>query len=180
VTDAPVELAGALRAALPPGYSDEAIAPRTAGTGSLGRPRYVVQAEWRGGPVIREAKVLVPSGWNYAHGDGGGMHVETIACGPARSPDPHYRVAGNILVRRLSPNSRKIEAKSDPQVLLARRMLGLMGRELANCHSASDRAEDIRRDLHARGQDWLYERAKAAADFVAREQREYVDQIGHD
>ena len=179
VTDAPTNFVDALRAALPAGYSKEAISPRSAGTGSLGRPRFVIQAEWRGGPVLREAKALVPSGWTYVHGGGGQLHVETIATGRARAPDPHYRVVGSILVRRLSPNSRKIEAKTDPNVLLKRRMLELMGHELANCHAESDRAADTQRDLSTRDPDWLRKAAKAAAGFVAEEQREYAADTRH-
>ena len=76
LADAPPNFAEALRAALPEGFADEAISPRTAGTGSLGRPRFVVQANWRGGPVLREAKALVPSGWAYAHGNDGRLYVE--------------------------------------------------------------------------------------------------------
>ena len=178
LADAPPNFAKALRGALPEGFADEAISPRTAGTGSLGRPRFVVQADWRGGPVLREAKALVPSGWAYAHGNDGRLYVESIATGRARAPDPHYRVVGSILVRRLSPNSRKIEAKTDPKVLLKRRMLELMGHELANCHAESARAVDIRRDLSARDPDWLRKAAKAAAEFVAEEQRAYAARAG--
>ena len=179
VTDAPANFVDALRAALPGGFTDEAISLRTAGTGSLGRPRFVGQAEWRGGPVLREAKALVPSGWAYVHGGSGQLHVETIATGRARAPDPHYRVVARILVRRLSPNSRKIEAKTAPNVLLKRRMLELMGHELANCHAGSDRAADIRHDLTARDRDWLGKAATAAAAFVAEEQREYAADTRH-
>lgn len=179
VVDAPADFVDALRAALPPGCADVAIAPRSAGTGSLGRPRFVGQAEWRGGPVLREAKALVPSGWDYVHGGVSRLHLATIATGRARAPDPHYRVTGSILVRRLSPNSRKIEAKTDANLLLRRRVLKLMGRELANCHAESDRAAAIEHDLSGRDRDWLRAAAKAAAAFVADEQRDYAAETRH-
>jgi hypothetical protein len=37
------------------------------GTGGLGCPRFVAIAKWRGGRVVREAKALVPSAWEWAH-----------------------------------------------------------------------------------------------------------------
>ena len=175
VADPPEDFAAALHGALPTDLDGLAISPRTAGTGSLGRPRFVIQATWRGGPVLREGKALAPSGWAYAHGGDGSPHVEAIASGRARAPDPHYRVAGSILVRRLSPNSRKIEAKTAPNVLLRTGMLRLMGFELANCHSAHPgRVEAVRRDLKSRDPDWLRAPAKTAAAFVAGEQRGYA------
>ena len=35
-----------------------------------GRPRYVAVGYWRGGQVLREAKALVPSAWNWANDPG--------------------------------------------------------------------------------------------------------------
>ena len=36
---------------------------RTAGAGSLGRPRFVGTMEWHGFPILREAKAALPSAW---------------------------------------------------------------------------------------------------------------------
>src|SRR3954454_9636590 len=58
----------ALIGALPQGTAIVRFAARTAGGGSLGRLRYVVIGDWRGGRVLREAKALVPSPWDWAHG----------------------------------------------------------------------------------------------------------------
>ena len=38
------------------------------GGGSLGRPRFVAVANWRGGRIVREAKAVAPSAWSWAHG----------------------------------------------------------------------------------------------------------------
>ena len=43
-------------------------ARRRAGTGSLGRPRWIGIADWRGAPIVREAKALVTSAWSRARG----------------------------------------------------------------------------------------------------------------
>ena len=166
----------ALQASLP----DPAIAfapkPRTAGTGSLGRPRYVALADWRGGPVLREAKALAMSAWSLRHDPADtAIHAGTIAAGPARSPDPQYRISGDVLVRRLSPNSRKIEVDGDLDILLSRDMLDLMGFEIGNCHSDdATRVTAILQDLDRRGPDWLRTAAKAAAAAVGSEQAEFA------
>ena len=68
----PAEPPGNVRAALagnlPSGAVDARFARRTAGGGSLGRPRFVAIADWHGGRAVREAKALVPSAWDWAHG----------------------------------------------------------------------------------------------------------------
>jgi len=167
--------AQALAGALPPGSGPFVPKPRTAGTGSLGRPRFVAYAEWQGGPVLREAKALVPSAWPLYHRPQDlAIHAGEIAGGRLRAADPHYRVSGRILVRRLSPNSRKIEIDHDPEVLLSPTMLELMGFEIANCHSNNATAvAAIRLDLKARGNEWLHEAARAAAMNVSAEQKAY-------
>lgn len=157
--------------ALPQGAVPQKFAPRTAGTGSLGRPRFVVCARWRGGPVIREAKALLASAWTLAHGPpGAAIRAGEIAAGPFRAPDPHYVVDKGIVVRRLSPNSRKLEVKKDPTTLLDPRLLTMMGLEIANCHAPSGAAaEAVPADLKGRGPDWLQRAAKAIADDVVQE-----------
>ena len=37
-----------------------------------------------------------------------------IATGAYRAPDPWYAVADDVIVRRLSPNNRKLDAESHP------------------------------------------------------------------
>ena len=59
---------------------------RTAGTGSLGRPRWLGYGTWRSGPLLRECKALVPSGWTRKHGDGNRASLNDIACGRYRAP----------------------------------------------------------------------------------------------
>ena len=68
---------GALLAALPPGSPPPQIWYRSAGVGSLGRPRWVAQSVWCGDWVIREAKGVVPSGWTRVH-DGAGRALRCI------------------------------------------------------------------------------------------------------
>jgi hypothetical protein len=167
-----------LRAAMPDPDLALSFAPRRAGTGSLGRPRFVAQGAWRGGPILREAKALLISSWARRHARRGSpIRAAEIAGGRHRAPDPHYRVVDDILVRRLSPNSRKIEVEdaADAALLLSHRMLALMGQEVAACH-ADDRRRlpALEEDLRRRDAAWLAAAAAAAAAQVTEDQKEFA------
>ncbi len=157
----------ALQAALPPGARILHLAPRTAGTGSLGRPRWVALAEWRGGLVAREAKAVVASGWVLPP-DRGHRAIRSLeaATSAFRVPDPWYGVADHIAVRRLSPSNRKIEVAKDPGLLLAPAMLTAMGHEIASLHRANSAAKPLCRQLDALPGRWLKRAAEAAADMT--------------
>ena len=181
----------ALLAALPPGAGAEEsdMWYREAGLGSLGRPRWVVQAQWRGDAVVREAKGVVLSAWTWVRKDQGpAPRCLEIATGRHRAPDPWYRVADGIAVRLLSPNNRKIETDKPlgednkngtektlgKDVLLSSWMLTLMGRELAAVHlgtggEGQDTGKRIRENLDQRereNKDWLARRTEQAARSV--------------
>lgn len=125
-----------LVAALPAPRPKPVMGPHRSGVGSLGRPRFVAIAEWRGGTVIREAKAMVPSAWNRANRPNEtSLAVNAIAHGACRAPDPHYHEAEGVLIRRRSPSNRKIEMETGLGPLLAPRLITLMGRETAACHA---------------------------------------------
>jgi hypothetical protein len=150
---------------------------RTAGAGSLGRPRWVGRAEWQGGPVVREAKALLPSAWTRTHGGDTASvaRCSEMASGRYRAVDPWYRAADGIVVRRLSPNNRKIEAEDDIQTLLAAPMLQVMGLELANVHlGVADARQAIKKDLQRRDAGWLAGNAGKMAALIRREQAEWA------
>jgi hypothetical protein len=147
--------------------------PRTAGTGSLGRPRWLGYGTWRDGPLLREAKALVPSGWTRVHG-GDSLKLNAIARGRFRAPDPWYHATGAVLLRRLSANNRKLEVKKKRDItrLLHPTMLNCMGRDLAAVHlGVADRRDTVRRDLAGRKRDWLRANVEVALAFVADEYR---------
>jgi hypothetical protein len=149
---------------------------RAAGTGSLGRPRWVGYGLWRGAPLLREVKALVPSGWTRVHGGSRRLRVNDIAGGRYRSPDPWYAARGSLLVRRLSPNNRKLEIDDDlgAKELLDPDMLSAMGRELAAVHlGVDDRRDAVRADLEARKRRSFRRHVETAAEFVRGEQREW-------
>jgi uncharacterized protein (DUF2252 family) len=167
----------ALKSALPAAGIDLAYWPRTAGTGSLGRPRWVGFGLWRDAPLVREAKAMVASGWTRAHGPAGArLRCEEIASARHRSPDPWYRLKGTVLVRRLSPNNRKLDLAEVDAVteLVNDEVLWAMGRDLAAIHlGTGDHQAAIARDLARRKPQWLRTATKAAAAFVRREHKEW-------
>uniref|UniRef100_B0T7A7 DUF2252 domain-containing protein n=1 Tax=Caulobacter sp. (strain K31) TaxID=366602 RepID=B0T7A7_CAUSK len=162
-----------LREAMPDPTAAFAAFPRSAGLGSLGRPRFVARTAWRGGPVLREAKAVVVSAWVLRHGGDATVRIADIAGGRFRAPDPHYRVADGVVVRRLSPSSRKIEAKDskDRALLLSLDMLTAMGREIAACHAGDrDRAPALGEHLRSLTPGWLQDHARVAASQVEADQ----------
>jgi hypothetical protein len=160
-----------LLAALPEPGLPARICRRVAGMGSLGRPRFVALAAWRGGGVAREAKATAPSAWVWASG-------RAAARGPvASSADPTVRREGRWLVRRLAPHCTRIELPDLPRERDEERLLAAMGFETATVHLrlAPRRArERLRREVRARaGSGWLNELAKVFTDAIDRDWRRY-------
>ena len=63
----PSAVQAGLRRSLPPDAVVERFASRRKGGGGLGRPRFVAIATWRGGNIVREAKAIVASAWDWVH-----------------------------------------------------------------------------------------------------------------
>jgi hypothetical protein len=176
-TPAPKRYVEALASAMPEGKLAMRTAPRTAGTGSLGRPRWIGVADWRGAPVVREVKVILASAWPPGRpctGAEQAMRNDAAARGKYRANDPWYRLKANLLARRLSPNNRKLEAQGGSIDLLTPDMLRAMGLELANVHlGTGNRRAAIQRDLERRESDWLRTNAKQAAAAVTRDYQDW-------
>jgi hypothetical protein len=161
----------ALGAALPDPELPVRVCRRVAGMGSLGRPRFVALAEWRGGRLAREAKATAPSAWVWATGQ-----ADPAPGAPTlSSPDPTVHRAGRWLVRRLAPHCTRIELADLPREREEERLLHAMGFETANVHLATRGArERIRRELRGRdGGRWLNELAKILADAIERDWRRF-------
>src|SRR5260370_785627 len=78
------------------------------------------------------------------------------ATGRYRAPDPWYAVADEVMVRRLSPNNRKLDAETHPLELIDKRMLRLMAHDLASIHlGLKDARKTIEHDLRKRGATFL-------------------------
>ncbi|MBN8911175.1 MAG: DUF2252 family protein [Rhizobiales bacterium] len=173
---APDRFRKALRQEMPEPRLPFDTARRVAGTGSLGRPRWIGVADWRGAPIVREAKAVLTSAWSLARGKPSEpVRLAEIAAGRFRAPDPWYRVANGIVSRRLSPNNRKIEAGAIDDRLHGRRMLKTMGFELANIHaSARGAGAAIARDLKMRRADWLRTATEAATQAVQADYKQFT------
>ena len=152
------------------------FARRRAGVGSLGRPRWVGVATWRGSDVVREAKARVSSAWTLVHPQRAmNRTAEAILAGPFRAPDPWYRLTPTVVTRRLSPNARRIELEDAPE-LVSPQLLDAMGHELANIHRGSRRGGTILlRDLERRPHAWLRRAVDTAAHFVSGEFRAFAN-----
>jgi hypothetical protein len=158
-----------LNASLPKETTNILYRRRIAGGGSLGRPRYVAIADWHGGRILREAKALVPSAWTWVYGKQPSGLLE-LARSKYRAPDPFLDIHGKFVVRRLAPDSRKIELNEKSATHVAGEFLQAMAFDLASVHAAGSAGADaLRRDLKKRPHDWLYDAAKTAAAAVEKD-----------
>jgi hypothetical protein len=183
----------ALIRALPKGADVVRFATRTAGGGSLGRPRYVAIADWRGGRMVREAKALVPSAWDWTHcSPNASPRFVDLAMAPMRAPDPNLTVTDGFLVRRLAPDSRKAELSKHPgdqlqdtvleklevkNIPLQNKLLTAMGREIGPLHAATADVQAVKTDLNGRNADWLHVASKKAADAVKEDFKAWTEAV---
>lgn len=167
-------LRGLLRS-LPKDIASVRFARRTKGGGGLGRPRYIAEAAWRGGHIVREAKALVPSAWTWAHGEKKPkLYFLALAEGPYRSPDPWLTVRRDFVYRRIAPDSRKLDLDAAAQARLPQKALTAMGFDLGAIHAARKKLKKkIFKDLDARPDGWLAKAARRAAADVRRDFKEW-------
>lgn len=164
--DPPSRVRKALMRTLPDGAVVHRFATRRKGGGGLGRPRYVAVAEWNGGPLLREAKASVPSAWTWAHSKAGRSRFLDVAGGRYRSPDPSLKSDEGYMLRRVSPDSRKLDLKDVAKRGLGTVLIEAMGRDIGSIHAVHRRASLVARDLVARAPGWLAEAAAAAQRAV--------------
>jgi Uncharacterized protein conserved in bacteria (DUF2252) len=174
----PPHIAEALIASLPAGIDKKNVRLSRMlrkGGGSLGRPRYIAIAYWRGGQVLREAKALVPSAWTWAQGHKSqkSSFLE-LTNGPYRAPDPFLHVRDKFILRRIAADSRKIELGDDAGLTVRLELLRAMGFDLASIHAAgSPGVRALRADLKKRPRNWLNAAVKTAAAAVRRDYEEW-------
>jgi hypothetical protein len=168
----PAGARAAIERCMPEKGLEYGYARRGAGLGSRGHQRYVALTNWRGGMLAREAKALVPSAtvWlRSPHGTGSLLYPDILRRA-VRVPDPHFKVEGCWIVRRLSPSCRKINLVDLPSKRNEERMLYAMGWETANVHLSTPAAiAAVKHDLKRRPARWLLEAALAMAKTVRKE-----------
>jgi Uncharacterized protein conserved in bacteria (DUF2252) len=160
-----------LERALPEAEGKLQILHRTAGLGSLGRPRYVAIGQTGGGMVARETKAMLPSAFAW----GSGIEEERFFCGrlaerAIRAHDPFYRTVDAWVVRRLGPHCSAILLADFPRRSDERCIFDAMGRETANVHwGTPDKIGAIRKDLKRRKGRWLRDAAAAMAEATLKD-----------
>ena len=151
---------------------------RISGLGSLGRPRFLALADWRGGKIAREAKSLVPSACLWAR-DGQGVKeilYQAILEQTVRCHDPLVRVEGSWLLRRLSPYCSRIELTALPRRRDEGKLLYAMGWETANVHLGDHKVlKDIQRDLAKRKAKWLRNATKAMTRATLTDWKDWAE-----
>jgi hypothetical protein len=158
---------------MPAGGLQWRLVRRRAGLGSLGRPRYVVLAEWSGGLIAREAKAMAPSACAWAEKRKGSAPIlyQEVIDRAVRCRDPFVKLQKRWIVRRLAPDCSRIELSALPKERDEIRLLHAMGWETANVHLGSARATALVADVKQRPRGWLLDAARkmekaVLADFA--------------
>jgi uncharacterized protein (DUF2252 family) len=163
----PVNVRDLLALAMPPGAKVKRVSAWQKGGGSLGRPRYLAVAQWQGGRVVREAKLLVPSGWSWAHGhDEQRVRFLDAAQGKHRSPDAVLTARDGYILRRLAPDTQKLSAKQLARSGSAADVLQAMGHEVGAIHAVHKHAGKVLAHVSERRKGWLNALSADAEAFV--------------
>ncbi|HET9407114.1 MAG TPA: DUF2252 family protein [Candidatus Sulfotelmatobacter sp.] len=170
VKNVPISAIDALEHLMPAKGISYRVAHRVAGLGSLGHARYVAIADWHGGRIAREAKVLVASASSWAQDETRSAEIfyQTAITRAVRCLDPFVQLRGRWIVRRLSPHCSRIELATLNAKNEELRLLRAMGWETANIHLGTPNApKRILQDLRKRKADWLH----AATDDMLKQVR---------
>lgn len=173
----PAKVAELLTTHLPEGAAIRRYARRIAGLGSLGRPRFVLLADFGGALLAREAKAMLPSGWNWSLGEPQApLSCDAILRQAVRVPDPWLSFAtgkkqlSGWVVRRLAPHCCRVELTDLPKVRDHGRILRAMGRETANIHLGSkDRITAVQEHLRQTKSNWLSHAATKMAEATRQD-----------
>ena len=175
----PSPVRGMLARHLPePGLSFR-VAQRIAGVGSLGRPRVVAIATWDDALVAREAKLSLPSAYEWALGRASKpLRGANLVRTAVRCQDPTYRMdhAGGRawVVRRLAPHCSRIELNELPNRRDEIALFRAMGAETANLHLASRTAMSaVRADLARRKGRWFQAASEAMLEATLQDWQDW-------
>lgn len=147
------------------------ISARSAGVGSLGRPRFAGLGEWRGGPLAVEVKGRMPSCFG---GRAPSDLAERLSHGATRAPEPTLRHADGFVIRRLAPDSRKLEF-ADLGDRLMGKLLRAMGEDVGAAHAGLGDARAVGAEFDKLPGEWLASAAERVAGWTRDEWRAYRD-----
>jgi len=149
------------------------ILHRIAGVGSLGRPRYMLLAKWKGGLIARETKPGVPSACYFAarHVAPYKSYQVDIINRSIRAPDPGFTSENGWLLRKLTPEAGSIDAGDLSNLEDEAELFYKMGWEIANVHIGSPKVaiEGVQNDLKNRPQGWLLSSATAMKSAIEQD-----------
>ncbi len=181
--DPPKDAEKALRSALPIDATNEEFFERNknspAGMGSRGKPRYYALAMWKGAKILREAKAIVPSALQCFNSAGSGQGLQEMLDLSVRCPDPFHRIHDQWIVRRLAPDSEKIELKkldkAGANADETRELFRNMGAELSNLHcgTAGQNLEILKRQVKERDIAWFQEKVKEWTQSVQADFKDF-------
>ena len=164
-----------LTRALPKQPVDLHFVHRPAGLGSLGRERFAAVATWSGGFVAREAKTLTVSAVHWLSNERGVTNrYGEILERAVRAYDPSLSVRKGWVLRRLAPDSRKIEIEELRRSSELGPFLEAMGWELGNIHLSTPKRRDaILHDLECRKTRWLQKATEQMVDATVRDWKDW-------
>jgi hypothetical protein len=170
--DLPESAKSALEGHLPSTRTPYRVVRRVAGVGSLGRQRFVAIADWAGGRIAREVKALTPpaTSWINREGTHRNTHYAEVLNTAVRARDLCADVFESWIVRRLAPDTTRIEVSHVGKVQTQRRLLKAMGREAANVHLGTLGSKElITNDLAKRPINWLLRAAEDMIEAIRRD-----------
>jgi Uncharacterized protein conserved in bacteria (DUF2252) len=180
LSDSPAELPPAAKTAITQDLHTEGldVAFRVrpyVGMGSLGKQRFVALAEWSGGWICREAKMVTPPATSWVAGttESCESRMAKAVERAVRSIDPFYHPGPAWEVRRLAPHCSRIELDQLAESNLER-IFHAMGAEAANIHlGTSGTAAAILKDLEKRPEDWLKQAARTMSDEIGKDWKKW-------
>ena len=175
-----IEAAELLRQRLPRNAQLDKFVYREAGLGSLGRARYVALAEWQGGPLAREAMTLLPSAAHWFAGTYGdpAQAYRAVLRRAWRAHDPTLQLDRRWVIRRLSPEARKLELDEIRNFGRITRFVRAMGAELANVHlGTATSVAALRQYLRAMPRHWLGQATEEMAAAIRDDWRAFRHEV---
>ncbi len=166
-----------LTRALPKPLSDLRFVHRPAGLGSLGRQRFAAIARWGGGFVAREVKTLTTSAAHWQSNEykaATRIRYGEILEHAVRAHDPSLSVHKGWVLRRLAPDSRKIEIEELRRSADLNQFLEAMGWELGNIHLSTPKQRNaILHDMDRRKPRWLQAATARMAEMTLRDWKDW-------